>query len=130
MVFRKTIFVFFAEHLRTAWRQFIRLSGGLELGDSLGSLGDGVLCKLSREEEADSSLDLTGREGGLLVVSGKLGCLKSDSVKDIVDERVEDGDASLGDTGLRVNLLEDLVDVRRVAFDYLLFLVPAFLLVS
>ena len=37
--------------------------------DSLGSLGDGVLGELSRKEEAGSSLELTGREGGLLVVS-------------------------------------------------------------
>jgi hypothetical protein len=98
-----------------------RLSGGGgELGDGLGSLRDGVLSKLTRKEETDGGLDLAGREGRLLVVSGELGGLKSDLVKDVVDEGVEDGDTSLGDTSLRVDLLEDLVDVRRVALDSLL----------
>ena len=90
------------------------LSGG-ELGDGLGSLRDGVLGKLTRKEEADSSLDLAGGEGRLLVVAGELGGLQSDLVEDVVDEGVEDGDTSLGDTSLRVDLLEDLVDVRGVA---------------
>jgi len=34
--------------------------GGGVLGDSLGSLGDGVLGKLSWKEESDGSLDLSG----------------------------------------------------------------------
>ena len=76
--------------------------------------------KFTRKKKADSSLDLSGRKGGLLVVSGELGGFKGDSVKDIIDEGVEDGDTSLGDTSLRVDLLEDLVDVRRVAFNSLL----------
>lgn len=98
-----------------------RLVGG-ELGDSLGSLGDSVLGKLSWKKKSDGGLDLSGGKGCLLVVSGKLGGLKSDSVKDIVDERVEDGDTSLGDTSLWVNLLQHLVDVRRVRFNSLLVL--------
>ena len=84
---------------------------GLELGDGLGSLSDGVSGELSGEEESDGGLDLSGGEGGLLVVSNKLGGLVGDSVEDIVDERVHDEHGFLGDSSLGVNLLEDLVDV-------------------
>ncbi len=48
-------------------------SGGSELCNSLGSLGDGVLGELTRKDESDSSLDLTGRQGGLLVIARKSG---------------------------------------------------------
>ena len=84
---------------------------GLVLGDGLGSLSDGVSGELSGEEESDSGLDLSGGEGGLLVVSNELGGLVGDSVEDIVDERVHDEHGLLGDSSLGVNLLEDLVDV-------------------
>jgi len=33
-----------------------------------------------------------------------------------VDERVQDGHGAVGDTGIRVDLLEDLVDVGAVGF--------------
>ena len=60
--------------------------GRRELGDSLGSLGDGVLGELTRKHETNSSLDLSGGEGGLLVVSGELSGFTGDTLKDIVDE--------------------------------------------
>ena len=47
-------------------------SGG-ELGHGLGSLADGVLGKLTWEEEADGGLDLAGGEGVLLVVAHQAG---------------------------------------------------------
>ena len=37
------------------------LSVGGVVGDGLGALGDGVLGKLAREDEADRGLDLTAR---------------------------------------------------------------------
>ena len=79
-----------------------------------------MLGKFSRKEKSDSGLDLTGGKGSLLVVSGKLGGFKGDSVEDIVDEGVQDGDTLLGDTSLRVNLFQHLVDVGRVGFNSLL----------
>ena len=85
-----------------------------ELGDSLGSFRNGVLGKLSRKKKSDGGLHLSGGESGLLVVASELGSLKSDAVEDIVHEGVEDGDTSLRDTSLRVNLLQDLVDVGGV----------------
>ena len=94
--------------------------GRSELGDSLGALGHGVLGELTGKHETNSSLDLSGRKSGLLVVTSKTGGLGGDAVEDIVDEGVHDGHASLGDTGVVVDLLEDLVDVRRVGFHSLL----------
>ena len=45
------------------------LLGAGVLGDSLGSLRDGVLGQLSRQQEPESSLDLLGGDGGPLVVA-------------------------------------------------------------
>ena len=73
-----------------------------------------MLGQLTREHEAHGSLDLSGREGGLLVVTSKTRGLGSDSLEDIVDEGVHDAHASLGDASLGMHLLQDLVDVRRV----------------
>lgn len=52
-------------------------------------------------------LDLSGRDGGLLVVGSKLGGLSGNALEDVVDERVQDGHGTVGDTGVRVDLLED-----------------------
>ena len=43
-----------------------------ELGDSLGALRDGVLGKLTGEDQAHSGLDLARSESGLLVHASKL----------------------------------------------------------
>jgi hypothetical protein len=85
-----------------------------ELGDSLGSLTDGMLGKLARKHEADSSLNLAAAEGGLLVVSGKLAGFRCNALKDVVDEGVHDGHALLGDSSIGVDLLQHLVNVRAV----------------
>lgn len=50
---------------------------------NLGSLRNGVLGKLTGKDEADGGLNLTGGDGGLLVVSGKLGGLSSDALEDV-----------------------------------------------
>jgi hypothetical protein len=94
--------------------------GRRELGDSLGSLTDSVLGELTRKHETNGRLDFTRREGGLLVVCGKLASLSGDTLEDVVDEGVHDGHALLADAGVGVDLLEDLVDVGRVGFDALL----------
>ena len=99
------------------------LLGGGVLGDSLGALRDGVLGQFTRQQEADSSLDLPGGDGGPLVVVGKAGGFGSDALEDVVHEGVHDGHGLGGDTSVRVDLLEDLVDVDAVGF-----LPPALLL--
>ena len=79
-----------------------------------------MLGKFTREHETNGSLDLAAGESGLLVVRGKLSGFRGNTLKDIVDEGVHDGHALLGDTGIRMNLLEDLVNVRRVRLNTLL----------
>ena len=76
--------------------------------------------EFTRKHETNSSLDLSGRKSRLLVVTSKTGSLRGNTIEDIVNEGVHDGHASLGDTSLLVNLLEHLVDVRRVRLDSLL----------
>ena len=87
------------------------LSGGSELGDSLGSLGDSVLGELTREDKSDSRLDLSGGASLSLGVSGELSSLNKDTVEDVGDEGVQDAHGLLADSLLGVDLLQDLVDV-------------------
>ena len=103
------------------------LLGGGVLGDGLGSFGNGVLGQLSGEEESDGGLDLSGRDGRLLVVLGESGGLVGDALEDVGHERVHDGHGLGGDTGVGVDLLQHLVDVDGVGFLPLLvaFLVSA-----
>ena len=62
----------------------------------------------------DSSLDLAGREGALLVVPGEVASLDSDALKDIVDEGVHDGPAPLADASVRVDQLERTLYMREL----------------
>jgi len=73
-----------------------------------------VLGKFTGKDKSDGGLDLAGGNGGLLVVGSKLRSLSGNALKDIIDKRVQDGHGTVGDTGIRVNLLKDLVDVRGV----------------
>jgi len=73
-----------------------------------------VLGKLAREDEADRGLDLPRRDGRALVILRKLGGLDRNTLENVVDKRVEDRHGLVGDTGVGVDLLEDLVDVGRV----------------
>lgn len=84
-----------------------------------------MLGEFTGENEANGCLDLPGRDGGLLVVGGKLGGLGGDALEDVwlgrlgngmvdarrrvltVDERVQDRHGTVGDTGVGVDLLED-----------------------
>jgi hypothetical protein len=90
------------------------LLGAGVLGDGLGSLRDGVLGQFSGKEEPDRGLDLPRGDGGPLVVVGQTGSLSSDPGEDIVDKRVHDAHGLGGDTGVRVDLLEDLVNVDGI----------------
>ena len=90
------------------------LLGAGVLGDSLGSLGDGVLGELTGEEEPDGGLDLAGGDGGPLVVVGETAGLGGDPLEQIVDKRVHDGHSLGGDSGVGVDLLQHLVDVDSI----------------
>ena len=73
-----------------------------------------MVGKVSWKDELDGSLDVGGGKSDLLLVSGELGGLNSDSLEDVVDERVHDGHTLLGDSDVSVDVLEDSVDVDRV----------------
>lgn len=73
-----------------------------------------MLGQLTREQKAHGSLDLSRRDRGPLVVVSKTGSLGSDSLEDVVDEAVHDAHGLAGHTGVRVHLLQDLVDVDGV----------------
>jgi hypothetical protein len=66
-----------------------------------------VLGKFTGEDEADGGLDFTGRDSGLLGVGSKSRGLAGNALEDVVDERVEDGHGLVGDTSVRVDLLQD-----------------------
>ena len=61
-------------------------------------------------------MDLTRRKSCFLVVTREFGCLGGESVEDIVDERVQDGHSSLGNTSIWVDLLQHSVDISRIGF--------------
>ena len=66
------------------------LLGAGVLGDGLGSLRNGVLGKLTGQEEPDSGLDLPGGDGGPLVVVGESAGLSGDALEQIIDKGVHD----------------------------------------
>ena len=94
--------------------KYLKYLLGVVLGDSLGAFRHGVLGKFTRKDETDSSLDLSARDGRLLVVARKAASLRSKALKDVMDKVVHDHHALLRDAGVRVHLLEHLVDVRGV----------------
>ena len=86
-----------------------------------------MLGELTGKEEPDSSLDFPGGDGGPLVVVGQTGGFSSNPLKDVIDKGVHDAHSLGGDTSVRVDLLQDLVDVDGVG---LLPLLLSLLLVS
>jgi hypothetical protein len=76
------------------------------LGDSLGSFRDGVLGKLSRQQETDRGLDLSRSQSGLLVVSGKSNGFIGKTIEGVVDERVHDTHGLLGNTSFCKYVIE------------------------
>lgn len=66
-----------------------------------------MLGQLTGQNKPHGCLDFARRDGGLLVVCGKLGRLGGDALEDVVDERVEDRHGTVGDTGVWVDLLEN-----------------------
>jgi len=103
----------------------MNLLGGGVFCNSLGSLRHGVLSELTGKEEPYGSLNFPRGNGGPLVVEGETGSFDSDTFKNVVDERVHDAHGFARNTGIGVNLLEDLVNVDSVRFAPLL---PLFLI--
>ena len=97
-----------------------RLLGAGVLGDSLGSLRDGVLGQLSGQDQTDGGLNFPAGDGGTLVVVGKTGSFTGNTLEDIVDEGVHDSHSFARDTSVGVDLLQDLVDVDGITLTSLL----------
>lgn len=66
------------------------LFGRCVFGDTLCSLGDGVLGEFSGKDESHGCLNLSRGDRRLLVVKRKLRSFGSDSLKDINHKRVHD----------------------------------------
>ena len=99
------------------------LLGGSVLGDGLGALRHGMLGQFTWQEQPDSCLDLPRGDGGTFVVMSQARSLSCNTFKDVIHERVHDGHSLGGDTSVRVDLLQHLVDVDAVGL-----LPPALLL--
>lgn len=87
------------------------------LGHGLGTLGDGMLRKLTGKAKTDGGLNFPARERLALVVSRETDSFRGETVEGVVYERVHDRHGSARDSGVRVHLLEYLVNVRGVGFD-------------
>ena len=94
--------------------------GGSKFGDGFGTFRDGVFGQFSGQDKADRGLDFTTGDGGFAVVGDQFTGFGGNLSKDVVDERVHDRHAALGDTSVGVDLLPHLVDVGGVALDALL----------
>ena len=92
-----------------------RLLGACVLGDGLGTLTDGVLSQLTRQQETNGGLDFSACDGGTAVVVGQTRGLGGDSLEDVVHERVHDAHGLAGDASVRVDLLQHFVDIDAVA---------------
>ena len=79
-----------------------------------------MLGQFTRQDQSNGRLDFSGRHGRLLVVSGQLGGFSRDLFEDVVDEGVHDAHRLGGNPGVRMDLLQDFVDVNLVGFDLLL----------
>jgi hypothetical protein len=73
-----------------------------------------VLGELSGEEEPDSGLDLSGGDGGPLVVVRQTAGLGGNALEDVVDKGVHDAHGLRRYTSVGVHLLQHLVDVDGV----------------
>ena len=61
-----------------------------------------------------SGLDFAAGDGVLLVVVSQAGSLGGDALKDVTNEGVHDAHGLGGDTSVRVDLLQHLVDVDGI----------------
>ena len=97
-------------------KQVVCLLGAGVLGHSLGSLRHGVLGQFTGQEETDGGLDLSAGDGGPSVVVSQAAGLSCDTLEDVIHEGIHDGHGLGAHTGVRVDLLQDLVDVDGVGF--------------
>ena len=73
-----------------------------------------MLGQLSRQVKSHSCLDFPARDGVFLVVVSQPGGLGGNTLKNVIDEGIHDAHGLGRDASVRVNLLQDLVDVDGV----------------
>ena len=83
-----------------------------------------MLSQFTGKEQPGGSLDLSGRYGLALVVFYQAGSFYSDPLKYVIHEGVHDRHSFAANTVVRVDLLQNFVDVDRERF---LILPPAIL---
>ena len=81
------------------------------LGDGSGSLRNSVFSKLAWQTELGSGLDISGCESSALPFLGDLHCSSRDVLVEINQQGVDRRNSDLGDTELRMSLLQDSEDV-------------------
>ena len=97
----------------------IKLSAGVEFGDSLGTFQDGVVTEVRGQQELDGGLDVLRAQGLLLLVSDQLGGLQSDLLEHVGDKGVNYVHTLLADTNVVGDALEHLVDVKGEGLEVL-----------
>ena len=73
-----------------------------------------MFAQFAGQVKANSCLNLATGDGVLLVVVSQTGRLGGDTLEDVVHEGVHDAHGFAGDASVRVNLLQDFVDVDGV----------------
>lgn len=73
-----------------------------------------MLGQLAGQKETDGRLDFAARDGRAAVVVSQTARLCGDAFEDVVDERVHDRHGLRRNAGVRVDLLQHLVDVDGV----------------
>ena len=74
-----------------------------------------MLGQFTGEVKPHSSLDFPAGDSMLFVVMSQTGGFGGDTLEDVVHEGVHDAHGLAGNAGVRVHLLQDLVDVDGVA---------------
>ena len=79
-----------------------------------------MLGQFTRQDQSHGRLDFSARHRRLLVISRQFRGFRRDLFEDVVDERIHDAHRFAGNPGVRMDLLQDFVDVNLVGFDLLL----------
>lgn len=91
------------------------LFGAGVFGDGFRALADGVLGQLAGQQKSNGRLDLPTGDRRAFVVVGEARGFRGNSLEDVVDERIHDRHGLRRDAGVRMYLLQYLVDVDGVA---------------
>ena len=78
-----------------------------------------MLGQFARQDQSHGRLDFSARHRGFLVVPRQFRGFRRDLFEDVVDERIHDAHRLAGNPGVRMDLLQDFVDVNLVGFDLL-----------